>query len=276
MPGLVGVLVVLGAVVVVPLGLARLQTAGVRHLRRPWPVLGLLVAVALLLPRGPLAVALVLPYAAACAVVTGCGALRLRQWAHGSRTDAVAELVAFTAAGSLSVAGLSLVAERAGYELLGFSLPVLGLTVAHFHYAGFAAVLLAGLAREAAPGRAATLGAVSVPLGTAVVAVGHFTGRATELVGTLVLTTGLLATSWVTGRRVLGRVADRAGHVLLLVACLATPVTMALATSFALGRATGLPHLTIAQTAMTHGVLNAVGVGLCGLWAWQRADGARL
>jgi hypothetical protein len=45
---------------------------------------------------------------------------------------------------------------------------------------------------------------------------------------------------------------------------------------FALGRATGLPHLSIPETAATHGVLNALGVGLCGLLAWQRAGGARV
>jgi hypothetical protein len=45
---------------------------------------------------------------------------------------------------------------------------------------------------------------------------------------------------------------------------------------FALGRATGLPHLGIPETAATHGVLNALGVGLCGLLAWHRAGGARL
>lgn len=57
---------------------------------------------------------------------------------------ALRELTAFTAAGSLSVAALSLVAERAGLQLLGFPLAVHGLTVAHFHFAGFVAALLGG------------------------------------------------------------------------------------------------------------------------------------
>lgn len=270
MPGLVGVLVTLGMVVVAPLGLALLRTAGLARLRRVWPGLGLVAGAALLLPRSPLAVALVLPYAAACAAVTTCG-LRRAIGAARARDDLLRELTALTASASLSVAALSLVVERAGVELLGFSLAVHGLTVAHFHFAGFAAALLAGLTAAAAPSRASALGALAVPAGTAVVAVGHFTGRWTELAGALVLTIGLLSTSWVAAREVL--LPDR---LLLLVACWATPLAMLLALHFALGRATGLPHLSIPETAATHGVLNALGVGVCGLLAWQRAGVARL
>jgi hypothetical protein len=269
-PGLVGVLVVLGMAVVVPLGLRRLGTAGLAPLTRAWPVLGAVAGAALLLPRGALAVLLVTPYAAACAAATWCGLRRLAR----SRLTAQ-ELAAVTATTSLSVAALSLVAERAGVELLGFSLAVHGLTVAHFHFAGFAAALLAGLTASRVPSRVARAGAVAVPAGTAVVAVGHFTGRWTELAGALVLTAGLLATSWVAARSVAPRL-EPVGRRLLLVAVWASPVTMLLAVHFALGRATGLPHLSIPETAATHGVLNALGVGLCGLLAWERAGGARL
>jgi hypothetical protein len=226
--------------------------------------------IGLLLPRGGPAVALVLPYATACAAVTVLG---LRRALRTRRPD-LRELTALTAAASLSVAALSLVAERAGVELLGFSLAVHGLTVAHFHFAGFAAALLAGLTAAAAPGRASMAGALAVPAGTALVAVGHFTGRWTELAGALVLTGGLLCTSWVAFRQVV--LPDRVARVLLGIASGATPVSMLLAVHFALGRATGLPHLSIPETAATHGVLNAVGVGLCGLLAWHRAGGARL
>lgn len=271
MPGLVGVLVALGMVVVVPLGLRRLETPGLGPLSRAWPVLGTVAAMALLLPRGPLAVLLVTPYAAACAAATACGLWRL---VVAQRLTAQ-ELAAATATTSLSVAALSLLAERAAVELLGFSLAVHGLTVAHFHYAGFAAALLAGLTASRVPSRLARAGAVGVPVGIAIVAVGHFTGRWTELGGALALTAGLLATSWVAARGV-APLLEPVGRRLMLVAACATPVTMLLAVHFALGRATGLPHLSIPETAATHGVLNALGVGLCGLLAWQRAGGARL
>ena len=272
MPGLVGVLVALGMVVVVPVGLRLLRTPGLDALRPVWPLLALPAAAGLLLPRGPIAVALVAPYAALCAVATACGLRR----AWRARTGPVRELTALTATGSLSVAAVSLVAERAGVELLGFPLAVHGLTVAHFHFAGFAAALLAGLTAAAVPGRWSALGAVAVPLGTAVVAVGHFTGRWTELAGAVVLLAGLLATSWSAGRHAVRALPDRVARILLRTAALVTPVSMLLAVHFALGRAAGLPHLSIPETAATHGVLNALGVGLCGLLAWHRAGGARL
>lgn len=288
MPGLVGVLVALGMVVVVPLGLRLLTTPGLAQLRRVWPAAGAVAAAALLLPRGGAAVALVLPYAALCVAATCCGAARalavLRMWR--SRTPGAAreiatsgvvrELAALTAVASLSVAALSLVAERAGVALLGFPLAVHGLTVAHFHFAGFAAALLAGLTAQAAPARSAVLGALAVPAGTVVVAVGHFTGRWTELAGALVLTAGLLCTSWAVLRGVRPRLPRRTGRLLLTVSAWTTPVSMLLAVHFALGRATGLPHLGIPETAATHGVLNALGVALCGLLAWQRVVAVRL
>lgn len=113
-------------------------------------------------------------------------------------------------------------------------------------------------------------------LGTVIVAVGHFAGRVTELLSAVVLTVGLTATSWVAGRHVRARLGDRAARSLVLVASLATPATSALAVWCVLGRATGLPDLSIAETAATHGVVNAVGVGLCGLLAWWRAGMVRL
>ncbi len=57
-PGLVGVLVTLGMVLVARLGLSLLDTVGLLRLRRGWPLLGIVAGVALLLSRGPLAVAL--------------------------------------------------------------------------------------------------------------------------------------------------------------------------------------------------------------------------
>jgi hypothetical protein len=47
-------------------------------------------------------------------------------------------------------------------------------------------------------------------------------------------------------------------------------VTMALALDWALGRAFGVPKLSLTWMAATHGVLNAVGFGLCAVLAWNR------
>jgi hypothetical protein len=81
-----------------------------------------------------------------------------------------------------AVAGTALVAERGGFRLFGFSLRILSLTVAHFHFAGFAAALIAGLVCRASAGRASAA-AWSVPVGTVIVLVGYFTGDWVEFAG---------------------------------------------------------------------------------------------
>ena len=259
MPGLVGVLSVLGMAVVAPLGLRRLATPGVQRLVPFWPFLALLAGAGLLLERGPLAVATAVPYALACAAVTGLAALRFLR----DRRLATPDMVAGFAGVSLTVAATSLLAERAGAELLGFPLAIHGLTVAHFHYAAFAAVLVAGLTARQARGRAAGFAAWAVPAGTAVTFLGFFTNDHVELAGATILTVGLLVTS-----AVLLRLRPNA---FLVVAALALPLTMLLAMWWAAGEALGFAHPTLRQMAATHGLLNALGVGVCGLLGWERA-----
>lgn len=262
MPGLVGVLTVVGMVVVTPSGLRLLGTPGLRGLARPWPLLGLVAGLGLLLDRGAVAVALVTPYALACAAVAALAALRGLRRLRAGGWDVTREMVAAFAGVSLAVAGSSLVAERAGVELLGFPLAIHGLTVAHFHYAAFAAVLVAGLAWQAAPGPFTAAGAWAVPAGTAVTFAGFFTGNAVELAGATVLTAGLLLTSYVLLRA--------RPHPLLVVAAVALPLTMALAMWWAAGEAFGFAHPTLRQMAATHGIGNALGVGVCGVVGWTR------
>jgi hypothetical protein len=269
MPGLVGVLSVLGMVVVAPLGLLRLGTPGVRRLVPAWPALGLLAGLGLLLHRGAPAVALVVPYAAACAAVTSLAALRGLRWLSRRDTSVTREMAAAFAGVALLVAAQSLVAERAGVPLLGFDAGTLGLTVAHFHFAGYAAVLLAGLTAQRAPGRVAYAGAWAVPVGTFLTFVGFFTTQLVELAGAVVLTAGLLATSYAV-LRLAPAVGDRVACALLVLAAAVAPLTMTLALWWAYGEATGAAHPTLRLMAATHGVTNALGVGLCGLLGWYR------
>lgn len=269
MTATVGLLVALGMVVVVPLGLPLLATSGLHALRAIWPVVGLVAVAALPLQAGAGAAVLTLPYLIVATAAAGLAARRAwRTFRDISGLHrCLRELTALTAVGSLFVAAGSLTAERAGYSLLGFDAGVLALTAAHFHYAGFAVATLAGLALVRAPGRLSVLGAVAVPAGTALVALGHFAGRAVELAGALALTTGLLAVAAATIRHVLPQC--RAPRRLLLVATMVTPLTMAMAVWWSVGRLTGLPHPDLALTAATHGVGNAVGVCLCGLLGWR-------
>ncbi|MFG1991315.1 YndJ family transporter [Actinoplanes sp. NPDC048988] len=167
-----------------------------------------------------------------------------------------------TALAGPAVAAGALVAERAGYRLFGFELGVLTLTVAHFHFAGFAAALIAGLHRRLAPGRLADAAVLTVPAGTLLVLAGYFTSEFVELAGALVLTTGMWAMGWSTWRHARTRVPDRLTAALLATSALVLAASMVLAVSWALGEATDLPHPSLAWMAATHGVANALGFGL--------------
>ncbi|WP_327191810.1 YndJ family protein [Streptomyces xinghaiensis] len=267
---LVNLVVMLGMFAVVPMGLA--LVGGPEAVRaRPWWLLGAVPgAVALWLPRGGLATALAVLYALATAILAAQAPLRLAR----TRSLAPAEVAVLTALAAPSVAGVALVAERAGYELFGFELEILALTVPHFHFAGFAAALVAGLVCRTDGGRAARAAAWSVPVGTLLVLVGYFLGDWAELLGAAVLTAGMWMVGYAVWRGPRAGSADRTTRVLLTVSAAVLVATMALALSWALGEATGLPHLSLTWTAATHGVGNALGFALCSLLAWRRLAGS--
>ncbi|ROO83584.1 YndJ-like protein [Actinocorallia herbida] len=249
---LVDLLVCLGMLAVVPLGLG---LAGAGSLRPLWCAGAVPGAVSLFLPVGKPAAFLAVLYALAAAVLLAEAVRRLPRALRDPRQAAFA-----TALASPSVAALALVAERAGHPLLGYSPELLALTVAHFHFAGFAAALVAGLACRPESGRAGRWAAVTVPVGTLAVLAGYFAGQWAEFAGAVVLTAGMWLTGllcWRTGRAA----ARLAGAVLV--------PTMLLALWYALGEASGIPHPGLGWMTATHGVANALGFGLCGVLGWR-------
>ncbi|MFD4176828.1 YndJ family protein [Streptomyces anulatus] len=266
MSALVNAIVMLGMLVVVPAGLRLTGQQDLNRVRRLWPLFAVPGAVALWLPRGPAATAL------ACCYALGAVLLALhapRRAVRGRDLDP-AGIALLTALATPAVAATALVAERSGHELFGFDLGILALTVPHFHFAGFAAALIAGLVCRVSDGPAGRFAALSVPLGTLLVLVGYFIGDWAELAGALVLTAGMWTVGLLTWRmgRAGGR--DRTTRLLLLASATVLVATMLLALSWALGEATGLPHPTLTWMAATHGVGNALGFALCSLLAWRR------
>ena len=264
---LINLLVTVGMVVVVPAGLRLLDDPATAAARKVWPIGAAAGAVSLWLPRGTVATALATVYAIAAAVLCAYAMSRpappRREWP--------AEAAVLTALVGPAVAASALVAERSGYHLFGFELGVLALTVAHFHFAGFAAALVAGLLTRAAPGRAADTAALTVPTGTLLVLLGYFTAEWVELAGALVLTAGMWTVGWLTWRYARTSVPDRLTAALLGCSALVLAASMVLAVSWALGEATGLPHPSLGWMAATHGVANALGFALCGMVGWRRA-----
>ncbi|MFH8590826.1 hypothetical protein DMH18_15460 [Streptomyces sp. WAC 06783] len=267
MTALVDLIVMLGMFVVVPTGLALLREPGTRWLRRRWPLAAAAGAASLWLPRGAAATVLAAAYALATLTLALYAPRRLAR----TRSLAPGEIAVLTALVTPAVAGTALVAERSGHQLLGFDLEILSLTVPHFHFAGFAAALVAGLVcRAARPGRAGPLAALSVPVGTLLVLAGYFIDDWAELAGAVVLTAGMWLVALVTWRDVRTTAPDRTTRALLGGSAAVLVATMLLALSWALGEATGVPHPTLAWMAATHGLGNALGFALCALLAWHR------
>ncbi|WP_406396114.1 YndJ family protein [Streptomyces sp. NBC_00887] len=262
---LVGLIVMLGMLVIVPTGLGLVGDPAFDRIRRPWPLFAVPGAVAMWLPRGATATVLACCYALGALVLAAHAPWRLAR----TRSIRPAEIALLTALVTPSVAALALVAERAGHELFGFGLGILALTVPHFHFAGFAAALVAGLVCRGADGAAGRFAALSVPLGTLLVLVGYFVGDWAELAGAVVLTAGMWTVALLTWRTARGG-RDRATRVLLATSAAVLVATMVLALSWALGEATGLPHPTLTWMAATHGLGNALGFTLCSLLAWRR------
>ncbi|WP_327418243.1 YndJ family protein [Streptomyces sp. NBC_01233] len=271
---LVNVIVTLGMLYVVPAGLRLIDPAGLRRTARLWPLLAAPGALCLWLPRGLPATALAALYAAACLALAVRAPVRLLRGRSPRRAPAPAEIAVATALVSPAIAGTALVAERAGYRLFGFDLDILALTVPHFHFAGFAAALVAGLVCRAARDRPATglsrWAAYSVPAGTLLVLLGYFVDDWAELVGAVVLTGGMWAVALLTWREIRPAARDRGTRTLLATSAAVLVATMMLALWWAVGEATGIVHPTLTWMAATHGLGNALGFALCSVLAWRR------
>ncbi|WP_307665722.1 YndJ family protein [Streptomyces sp. V1I1] len=263
---LVSLIVMLGMLVVVPAGLRLIDAVGLAPIQRTWPLFAVPGVVSLWLPRSTTATVLAAVYALGTLALAAHAPRRLAR----VRSLAPAEVAVLTALVTPSVAGVALVAERSGHELFGFSLPILALTVPHFHFAGFAAALVAGLVCRTSAGPAGRFAALSVPLGTLLVLAGYFLDDWAELLGALVLTAGMWAVALLTWLDVRAGGRDRFTRGLLAVSAAVLVATMLLALSWALGEATGLPHPTLTWMAATHGLGNALGFALCSVLAWQR------
>lgn len=264
---LVNLLISVGMLIVVPAGLRLLADPGAGLARRLWPFGAAAGVVSLWLPRGSVATALATGYAITAAVLCAYAISRPAR----PRSEWPAEAAVLTALIGPAVAASALVAERSGYHLFGFELGVLSLTVAHFHFAGFAAALIAGLQTRVRPGPAADAAALTVPAGTLLVLLGYFTAEWVELAGALVLTAGMWAVGWLTWRHARTGAPDRLTAALLGGSALVLAGSMVLAVAWALGEATGLPHPSLAWMAATHGVANALGFAVCGMVGWRRA-----
>jgi hypothetical protein len=269
--GIIEVLFLLATWIVVPLGADLVHNAGVskRSAFRDCVLFtaALLSTVSFFLDNRIAAAWFASSWLLVCAGFAGDGVRRFVK----SGTRAFPQFCFAVGEGYLLVAGIWLVASRAGLPLLAFREPIVLLTAVHFHFAGFASAVLAGLMDEALArhrGRRVLRPALlAVVLGPAILGLAFLVGPKVKLVAALLIALGQigLAASMVH----VGLAAkNRSWRWLLVVAGACVAAGMILAGVWAIGEYPLQAFVNIRQMAEFHGVLNGVGFVVCGLLGW--------
>ena len=275
---LIDLLLLLAPVVVVPLGfwLAPLTAPHaivvLKIARYTQPIGALCAVVSFLVPIGGTAALLASAWLAVCVIASLAGLFEIVE----SRSLHPIHLLPAAALGVLSVAAAWLVAFRSGNDF-GYSPTITELTAVHFHYAGFAAVMMSALVLNALTGapvwtrRVAAGAGLLVVFGTPTTATGVATGIvALTVVGPLVLATGILTMSALTAFVVAPRMRSRARWLLTLSAA-GVVIPMFLGVDYAAARVFPLPALDLQTMALVHGDLNALVFALIGFIGWSLA-----
>lgn len=161
----------------------------------------------------------------------------------------------------LVVGGAWLTISRAGMNPLGFSDAIVQLTAVHFHYAGFALPIVAGVAASRL--KRSALVPIAVIVGIPFTAAGITAGGWLEWVAATAMALAGMATA-VLLLLLAARQTGRA-RVLMTAAGVALLGGMTLALGWAWSLRFAWDFLGLESMAATHGSLNALGFGLLGL-----------
>lgn len=178
----------------------------------------------------------------------------------------------------LPVAGGWLIVYRLGVQPFDYGETIILLTVVHFHFAGFAAPIVAGLTGKMLattahrPGRSYTFIVFAIVAAMPLVAAGITFSPWAGLAGTLLLASGLVMLAVLTVGRVVPALSSLSARLLLLIAALSSCTAMVLACLYAYSLVAHILILRIPTMAMTHGLLNAFGFATCSLLAWSIND----
>jgi YndJ-like protein len=234
------------------------------------PFAAAFAVLAFLLPAGPRAGLLTLPWLLLTVLLALHGLIRLLPRGP-ARVDEVAIDAGLI---YISVGGVWLSLSRLGVRPLGFSAVIVLLTAVHFHYSGFAAPILVGMTgrriAESDPSSWSTFRilAVAVILGTPLLAAGITFSRTLETLAALLLAGSLFALSFVVIFDVTPSLDSVLARILLRCSGASCALAMLVACVYATGAASGSRALDIPAMARLHGMLNGLGFVLCGLVAW--------
>ena len=175
----------------------------------------------------------------------------------------------------LPVAGAWLVIYRLGVQPFNYGEMIILLTVVHFHFAGFATPIIAGmtgrtLAHRNYPRKVFVFSVFALVAAMPLVAAGITFSPWIGLAGALLLTAGLLMLAVLTIGWIRPLFTSRASRALLLIGALSSCAAMVLACLYAYSLATQTLINTIPGMAMTHGLLNAFGFVTCSLLVWSQ------
>jgi hypothetical protein len=270
--GIIEVLFLLGPWVVVPLGAELVRGAGAskNNVVRDWvPIAAAsLTTVSFFLDNRTAAAWFASAWLLVCAAFAGDG---LRRFVIAG-TRSFTQFCFAAGEGYLLVAGIWLVASRAGLQLLAFREPIVLLTAVHFHFAGFASAVLAGLVDEAFAGRRGgpilRAALLAVVLGPGILGLAFLLGPKVKLAAALMIALGQLGLAG--GMVCVGMASKNSGgRWLLYVASASVAAGMILAAVWAIGEYPLQAFVNIRQMAEFHGVINAVGFVVCGLVGWS-------
>ncbi len=231
------------------------------------PVGALLFAVSLVVPSpAPLAAALATPWLAVTGLL-GLAALARTRVRSGLTLPETAIDAGFA---YVSVGAVALLLAHLDLTLW-FDRVIIRLTAVHFHYAGFVLPIAAGLTGrhlgDHPRGFHTVVGVILV--GPALIAVGIAFSPLVEVVAVSLFTVAVAAFGGVVLHRVVPN-CPRLQGLLLGIAAVALPVSMALALGYGVSTFTGRSlGLTISKMVALHGSLNAFGFGLCATLGWR-------
>lgn len=273
-------LFLLGPLVVVPLGLelafqftSQVEIGLPIRIARKLHLPSALCAIASFwLPHGIMATILALPWFA-----LGCfvGLEGLMALIHGdvSKLKAACRIMSFL---YLPIGCAWLFASRLGLSPMGFQEPIVLLTAVHFHFAGFAAPLLALAAGSAVEKKSVALRrifkvvALGVLAGPGLLAVGFVIGPRLKLAMALLVACSEVGLSLFFLANV-RTIRPRLAQLFVSISAASVLFAMALAGVWAIGEFPLQPFVHLDEMAKFHGTANALGFTLCGLVGWTLA-----
>jgi hypothetical protein len=260
--------------VVVPLGLSVVEQSGSSLYKLvvfAQPVAALLTVASFFFAKGVLSATLSSAWLILNALIALLGLLRLtsRSFHRIEELSIVAGLL------YLPVAGAWLVIYRLGIQPFDYGEIIILLTAVHFHFAGFATPIIAGmsgrvLASRTYPRRVFVVSVFALVAAMPLVAAGITFSPWIGFLGALLLTAGLLLLAVLTVGWVTASITSRAWRALLLIGAISSCAAMVLACLYAYSVATHALIITIPGMAMTHGLLNAFGFVTCSLFVWSQ------